>query len=130
MCYDPISWFQRARLIRNPSMFVLGLPGLGKSTLVRRVLIGLAGYGTIPLVLGDVRPDYVDLIEALGGDVISLGGARGYLNPLDNSEALEASERLTRAIADLEHDQALLHRAADPTTSAPLRSGPWAARPW
>src|SRR6202008_4578994 len=31
VCCDPISWFQRARLIRNPSMFVLGLPGLGKA---------------------------------------------------------------------------------------------------
>ena len=34
LCCDPISWFQRAKLIRNPSVFVLGLPGLGKSTLV------------------------------------------------------------------------------------------------
>lgn len=102
VCCDPISWFQRARLIRNPSMFVLGLPGLGKSTLVRRVLIGLSGYGNIPLVLGDVRPDYVDLIEALGGDVISLGGARGYLNPLDNAEAIDAAGRMEQAAVDLE----------------------------
>lgn len=94
VCGDPISWFQRARLIRNPSMFVLGLPGLGKSTLLRRILIGLSGFGTIPLVLGDVRPDYVDVIRKLGGDVISLGGTRGYLNPLDNAEALDAAQRL------------------------------------
>lgn len=97
VCCDPISWFQRARLIRNPSMFVLGLPGLGKSSMVRRMLIGLSGFGAIPLVLGDVRPDYVDLIRALGGDVISLGGARGYLNPLDNTEATDAAALLARA---------------------------------
>jgi hypothetical protein len=44
LCSDPISWFQRAHLISNPSMFVLALPGLGKSTLVRRMALGLTGY--------------------------------------------------------------------------------------
>jgi hypothetical protein len=29
VCCDPISWFQRARLISNPSAFILGKPGLG-----------------------------------------------------------------------------------------------------
>ena len=32
LCADPISWFQDAHLIANPSVFVLGLPGLGKSS--------------------------------------------------------------------------------------------------
>ena len=95
LCCDPISWFQRAKLISNPSVFVLGKPGLGKSTAVRRMATGLAGYGVLPLVLGDLRPDYVDLIEALEGQVISLGPGRGYLNVLDPGEALEAAARLT-----------------------------------
>jgi len=43
LCCDPISWFQRANLISNPSAFVLGKPGLGKSTVVRRMALGLAG---------------------------------------------------------------------------------------
>lgn len=97
VCCDPISWFQRAKLISNPSTFVLGKPGLGKSTLVRRMAVGLAGYGTIPLVLGDLRPDYVDLIQALGGQVITLGHGRGYLNVLDPGEATEAAARLRAA---------------------------------
>ena len=37
-------WFQRANLISNPSAFVLGMPGLGKSTFVRRQALGLAGF--------------------------------------------------------------------------------------
>ncbi len=41
VCCDPLAWFQRAKLILNPSMFLLGLPALGKSTLVRRMVIGL-----------------------------------------------------------------------------------------
>ena len=94
LCADPISWFQDASLISNPSIFVLGRPGLGKSSLLRRMVLGLAGFGVIPLVLGDLKPDYVDLIEALGGQVIRLGRGRGYLNVLDPGEATSAAERL------------------------------------
>ena len=95
LCCDPISWFQTAHLISNPSCFVLGIPGLGKSTGVRRMVTGLAGFGAIPLVLGDLKPDYVDLVRALGGQVISLGRGRGHLNVLDPGEATAAAERLT-----------------------------------
>ena len=95
VCCDPISWFQRAQLISNPSAFVFSKPGLGKSTLMRRMATGLAGYGVMPLVLGDLKPDYVDLIEALGGQVITLGRGRGYLNVLDPGEATQAAQRLT-----------------------------------
>ncbi|WP_029212104.1 ATP/GTP-binding protein [Arsenicicoccus bolidensis] len=95
LCCDPISWFQRAKLISNPSAFVLGKPGLGKSTGVRRMATGLAGFGVMPLVLGDLKPDYVDMVEALGGQVIRLGRGRGYLNVLDPGEATAAAQRLT-----------------------------------
>ncbi|MDJ0344237.1 ATP/GTP-binding protein [Streptomyces sp. H10-C2] len=95
VCADPISWFQRAKLIRNPSVFVLGQPGLGKSTIIRRMALGLSGYGTLPLVLGDLKPDYVDLVRAMGGQVISLGRGRGHLNVLDPGESLAAAARLT-----------------------------------
>lgn len=97
LCCDPISWFQRAKLISNPSAFVLGKPALGKSTLVRRMAVGLAGYGVMPLVLGDLKPDYIDLIQALGGQVITLGRGRGYLNVLDPGEATAAAAHLRAA---------------------------------
>ncbi len=35
------------------------------------------------LVLGDLKPDYVDVVRALGGQVISLGRGAGALNVLD-----------------------------------------------
>lgn len=97
VCGDPISWFMRAKLISNPSMFALGKPGLGKSTLIRRMALGLAGYGVLPLVLADLKPDYVDLIRALDGQVIQLGRATGGLNVLDPGEASEVAARLTGA---------------------------------
>ncbi|MDA3145770.1 ATP/GTP-binding protein [Leucobacter sp. UCMA 4100] len=107
VCCDPISWFQRAKLISNPSVFVLGKPGLGKSTLIRRMATGLAGYGVMPLVLGDLKPDYVDLIEAMGGQVITLGRGRGYLNILDPGEAVEAAQQLADSGHEKEAKQVL-----------------------
>lgn len=107
LCCDPISWFQRAKLISNPSVFVLGKPGLGKSTLVARMATGLAGYGVMPLVLGDLRPDYVEIIQALGGQVITLGRGRGYLNVLDPGEATSAAQRLREHGFDKEAQEVL-----------------------
>lgn len=113
VCCDPISWFQRAQLISNPSMFVLGKPGLGKSSLTRRMATGLAGYGTIPLVLGDLKPDYVDLIEALDGQVITLGRGRGYLNILDPGEAAQAADRLHTRATELQAQADELRASAE-----------------
>ena len=97
VCCDPLSWFSRARLILNPSMFLLGLPALGKSTLVRRMVIGLAGAGTVPLVLGDLKPDYVDTVRALGGQVVRLGRGLGALNVLDVGALDDAADQLQAA---------------------------------
>src|SRR5699024_7554642 len=81
--------------------------GLGKTTYTRRTAAGLAGLGTLPLVLGDLKPDYVDMIRALGGQVITLGRGRGHLNILDPGEAFEAAERLRQAGKEKERAQVL-----------------------
>lgn len=99
LCCDPISWFQRARLIANPSAFILGKPGLGKSSIAQRMMIGASGYGAIPFVLGDEKPDYVETVAALGGQVIEIGFGRGSLNILDPGEAFEAAKRLPPELA-------------------------------
>ncbi|MGM0931534.1 MAG: hypothetical protein ACQEXN_17795 [Actinomycetota bacterium] len=91
VCCDPISWFQRARLISNPSAFILGKPGLGKSTLVRRMFLGLSAQGIHPLVLGDLKGEHVKAVKALGGQVIKLGRGVGYLNILDAGQAVEVA---------------------------------------
>ena len=94
VCCDPISWFQRARLISNPSAFILGKPGLGKSTVVRRMVIGLSAQGVHPLILGDLKGEHVKAVQALGGQVIRLGRGVGYLNILDPGQAVEAAQLL------------------------------------
>jgi hypothetical protein len=89
---DPISWF-RAGLISSPSMFVLGMPGMGKSSFTVRQILGAADAGITPLVAGDLKPDYTRLIEALGGQVIAFGDGQ-HLNPLDQAGMLHAADRL------------------------------------
>ncbi|MGO3070590.1 MAG: hypothetical protein ACTIID_03450 [Brevibacterium linens] len=82
VCADPVMWFL-SNLILNPSAFVLGRPGLGKSSLMRRMVAILAAWGVIPMVLSDTKPDYADLISAMGGQVIKMARGRGHRNPLD-----------------------------------------------
>lgn len=79
---DPMSWFL-AEIINNPSGFVLGQPGLGKTSLVKRMMTVLTDWGVIPMALSDSRPDYVELIRELGGQVIEFGPGRGHMNFMD-----------------------------------------------
>ena len=90
---DPIAWFVDG-IINNPSAFILALPGYWKSTLERHALLGMNGRGIIPLVPGDLKPDYVDEIEAMGGQVIQLAPGRGHLNVLDPGEISAIADRL------------------------------------
>ncbi|WP_311342021.1 ATP/GTP-binding protein [Corynebacterium riegelii] len=80
--FDGFAWFME-QIIANPSAFVLGLPGLGKSTLIRKLLIGHVAQGHISIVAGDIKAEYVGFTQAVGGQVIQLGHGAGALNPLD-----------------------------------------------
>ncbi|QIS13938.1 hypothetical protein [Nocardia arthritidis] len=82
VCFDPMNWFMRGSFITAPSLFVLGLNGFGKSSLVRRIVLGGVVQGITPLILADVKPDYRRLVEVVGGQVIDLGYGHGHLNPL------------------------------------------------
>lgn len=82
VCCDPISWF-RAGIIKQPSMFVMGLPAIGKSTFVRRQVWGASALGMSAIIPGDLKPDYADLTRQLGGQVIRLGAGIGSINILD-----------------------------------------------
>ena len=79
---DPLSWF-REGIIANPSSFVLSLPGLGKSTLIRKMLMGDVAQGHVPIIAGDIKGEYVGFTHQVGGQVITIGHGMGHLNPLD-----------------------------------------------
>ena len=82
VCLDPLAWL-RAGLVINPGEFVLGQPGTGKSTLVKRQITGAVATGTRAIILGDTKPDYTLLTEHLGGQVIRIGRGLDRINPLD-----------------------------------------------
>ncbi len=79
---DAMSWF-REGIIANPSAFVLSLPGLGKSTLIRKMLMGGVAQGHIPIIAGDIKGEYVGFTQQVGGQVITIGHGEGKINPLD-----------------------------------------------
>jgi hypothetical protein len=94
VCLDPLAW-QRAGLVTNPGMFVLGEPGIGKSALVKRLITGAVATGTRVLILGDTKPDYTRLTQFLGGQVIRAGRGLDRINPLDAGPLGAALHQLT-----------------------------------
>lgn len=79
---DPAEWL-RTGLVSNTGVWVQGQPGIGKSSITKRLLVGLVGFGMTAVVPGDVKGEYTALVEALGGTVWRLGRGRHTLNPLD-----------------------------------------------
>ncbi|WP_214404793.1 hypothetical protein [Pseudonocardia lacus] len=79
---DPAGWL-RAGLVSNTGVWVQGQPGIGKSSITKRMLVGLVGFGMRAIIPGDVKGEYTPLIHALGGAVWRLGRGLHALNPLD-----------------------------------------------
>ncbi len=98
VCADPISHFE-AGILNAPTLTVLAREGLGKSSALRRMLIGASAFGQLPLILGDTKPDYVRLIQLLEGQIIVYGRGRAYQNPLDVQITRDAVRRLRNAPA-------------------------------
>ena len=96
VCGDPLSYFTRANLIRVPSAFLFGQPSLGKSTLGRRWLLGAEWCGYKPWVLGDLKPDYVNLIKTMGGQIITVGRGLAGINPLSGGDLAAILPRIAR----------------------------------
>jgi len=94
VCLDPLAWL-RAGLITNPGEFVLGQPGVGKSTLVKRQITGAVATGAKAVILGDTKPDYTMLTEHLGGQVIRIGRGLDRINPLDTGPLGAALARMS-----------------------------------
>lgn len=81
---DPISWFLDNRL-SSPVMFLLGLPALGKTSLIRQMVSVMPNWGITPIVMSDIRPgtDFGPVIDAIGGYRVEVGPGVGTINPLD-----------------------------------------------
>ena len=51
---DPAEWL-RESLVSNTGVWVQGQPGIGKSTIVKRILTGLICFGAAAVIPGDVK---------------------------------------------------------------------------
>ena len=92
VCLDPLEWVT-AGFITNPGVFLLGQPGVGKSSFAKRLITGLAGYGVPSGIPGEPKGEYSALVEHLGGQVIKVGRGLDRLNPLDAGPLGAAARR-------------------------------------
>ncbi|WP_232433894.1 hypothetical protein [Salinispora arenicola] len=99
VCLDPIEWL-RYGLVTNPGVFVLGQPGAGKSTIAKRLIMGMVAYGHHAIILGDTKPDYTMQVRHLGGQIIEVGRGMDRINPLDSGPLGHALHRMSGADAD------------------------------
>lgn len=93
---DPFSWLA-AGLTTNTGVFHLGQPGTGKSAFAKRQMVGMAGAGVRPVVLGDPKGEYSELVRRMGGQVIRVGRGLDRINPLDSQAFAAADPMETRA---------------------------------
>lgn len=95
---DPGEWVTTG-LISNTGVWVQGQPGIGKSTIVKRLATGLSAFGYYLAIPGDVKGEYSALVDSLGGRVWRIGRGLHSLNPLDGGplrDALRAAQGVER----------------------------------
>lgn len=80
--FDCLSWLEQ-NLLSTPSAFLMSVPGLGKSSLVRQILLGHVAQGHVPIIPNDLKGEYVSLARAVDGQVICIGHGLDLINPLD-----------------------------------------------
>jgi type IV secretory pathway VirB4 component len=79
----PAAWVA-AGLTTNGNVLVTGVPGAGKSALIKALIFRLMTFGVRALVLGDLKGEYSELGRHLGAEPLILGpGHRARINPLE-----------------------------------------------
>lgn len=76
-------WTSR-KITTNPNAIFTGIPGAGKSALLKALIFRFAAFGVLSLILGDIKGEYNALARYLGVEPPILGpGSHHRLNPLD-----------------------------------------------
>ncbi|WP_280404421.1 hypothetical protein [Nocardia brasiliensis] len=79
---DPSQWLIDG-LVTNTGIWCQGQPGIGKSTALKRLLVGLVAFGFAAVIPGDIKDEYSAIVEELDGKVFRIGRGLHSLNPLD-----------------------------------------------
>jgi type IV secretory pathway VirB4 component len=99
-CAHPAAWV-RAGITSNANVLVSGVPGAGKSALVKALVFRLMVFGVRCLVLGDIKGEYDQLAAFLGVEPVRLGrGLPTRINPLDSGLAGRADHGGARSGRD------------------------------
>ncbi|MEU3625703.1 hypothetical protein [Amycolatopsis coloradensis] len=84
----------------NTAVYLSGEPGTGKSTVARRIMWGLAAFGTGVLVPADTKGEHRKLVEALGGTSVTLGRGLHKINLLDPGPLGLVLDQVGEAVRD------------------------------
>lgn len=79
---DPAQWLKDG-LVTNTGIWMQGQPGVGKSTGLKRIGMGLVGFGFTMIVPGDLKDEYTKMVLKMDGEVFRIGRGLHSLNPLD-----------------------------------------------
>ncbi|OBC06986.1 MULTISPECIES: ATP-binding protein [Gordonia] len=96
---DPAQWLVDG-LVTNTGIWVQGQPGIGKSSFLKRLLMGLVGFGFMGIIPGDLKDEYTPLVGAIGGEVFRIGRGLHSLNPLDRGPLVAVIAGITGAERD------------------------------
>ncbi len=81
-------------LLQNPNFFVLGVPGSGKSILLKEIIIAMALGTEDDILICDPEGEFSALVEALGGEVARIAvGSGAYINAMELSEGYSDSKK-------------------------------------
>lgn len=98
--FDCFAWYEQGLISGNPSCFIMSLPGLGKSTMERKIMTNHAAQGHINIAAGDTKGEYVGWTTAMEGQIVQLGHGLGTLNPLEAGALGAIIPQMQAALAD------------------------------
>lgn len=74
-------------LLLNPNMFLLGVPGSGKSILLKQIVIAIILGTKDDVLICDPEGEFTPLVKALGGEVARIAAGSGtYINAMELKE--------------------------------------------
>ena len=81
-------------LLLNPNFFILGVPGSGKSILLKEIIIAMALGTEDDILICDPEGEFSALVGALGGEVARIAvGSGAYINAMELSEGYSDSKK-------------------------------------